>query len=53
MVETNNKETTKNTEKCFCEKKISTFLKEIKVLKEEVEKQSKQIETLKKVLKTK
>ncbi len=50
MVETNNNETIKNTEKCYCQKKIVALAKEIKSLQEQLDKQGKQIETLKKVL---
>lgn len=48
MAETNN-----NTEKSTCKNKITALSKELKLLKEQLEFQANQIETLKKVLKTK
>lgn len=41
------------TGKCTCKNKITALSKELKLLKEQLEFQSNQIETLKKVLKTK
>lgn len=51
MSELQNNNEKKTTEKCYCQKKIMVLDKEIKALKDKVQKQLREIETIKKALK--
>ena len=51
MSEQANNNEKKTTEKCYCQKKIVVLEKEVKSLKSKLEKQSREIETIKKALK--